>query len=96
LFRIMQTDRVRAMLWIPARQCDEITVGATVRVRQDDPAARWYSGTVASISAQTDPRTGQYLAEVEVPNGDSGLQPGRHVFGHLDSSAPNLSQEGGR
>ncbi|MBM4090708.1 MAG: HlyD family efflux transporter periplasmic adaptor subunit [Planctomycetes bacterium] len=96
LFRIMQTDRVRAMLWIPARQCDEITVGATVRVRQDDPAARWYSGTVASISAQTDPRTGQYLAEVEVPNGDSGLQPGRHVSAYLEAGSLNLSQESAR
>ena len=83
VLRIIETDRVTALLWVSADQLAYIAEGSVVRVRQEWAADAWQKGTVLRISQQPEPRTGRYTADVRLANPLNRFQPGRFVDARL-------------
>ena len=76
---LVETKRVKALLWIPSSWVSVISKGTRVSIRPEGADRRPCEGEISRISVQPHPRTGQYLAEVLLTNDDARLQPGLFV-----------------
>jgi multidrug resistance efflux pump len=82
LLSIIQTDRVRVLLWIPPERLPWPGQSLRAEIRPDAEPGR-YEGVVSAIGPQPHPRTGRYVAEVELDNADGRLRPGTFVGAKL-------------
>ncbi|NUQ62311.1 MAG: HlyD family efflux transporter periplasmic adaptor subunit [Pirellulales bacterium] len=84
LATLIETKRIKALVWIPMQHVARVRTGASVTVRAETSRDRVYEGKIARISPQPHPRTGQYLAEVVLENNDGRLRPGMFVDARID------------
>ena len=76
LIRIVQTDRMKAMIGIPERDISYFKVGDVVRLRVAASDDQEFTGTIHRIATSADLVTRTFQTEVEVPNADGLLKPG--------------------
>ena len=79
--RIVSVDRLKAEGFIPAGRASAKLFGAPVRLSvalADDPQAT-FDGTVAFVSPEVDPITGQVRVWAEIKNPEGRLRPGQPV-----------------
>ena len=84
---IIQTNPAKAVLWIPPRWVSRVGKTSTVRVRPTGPDGAWLPAVIASVSPLPEPRTGHYMAEVEIENQQNRLSPGLFLDARLTSPA---------
>lgn len=79
--RIVSVDRLKAEGFVPANRASAGLLGKSVRLSvalADDPNAT-FGGTVAFVSPEVDPITGQVRIWAEIDNRDGRLRPGQPV-----------------
>jgi RND family efflux transporter MFP subunit len=79
LFRIAQTDTVRAYVTVPAAYATSIRPGLEADVDVQGLAGRHFTGRVVRTSASLDAATRTLLAEVDIPNRDFAILPGMYA-----------------
>jgi multidrug efflux pump subunit AcrA (membrane-fusion protein) len=79
LYRLVDDARIKLRAPVPERYANEIAVGQTVRVTVESSSEE-FSGRVARISPQIDPRNRSFEVEIHVPNERGLLHPG--AFAH--------------
>jgi RND family efflux transporter MFP subunit len=86
LFRIAQTDRLRAYVNVPQSEARSVHVGQAARLTIADLPSRKFNGTVTRTSNALDPATRTLLTEVQVANPDGALMPG--MYADVDLTTP--------
>jgi RND family efflux transporter MFP subunit len=86
LFRIAQTDRLRAYLNVPQADAGSVRVGQQATLSTPDQPGRKFTGTVARTANALDPATRTLLVEVQVPNPQAMLIPGEYT--EVDLAVP--------
>ena len=78
IVRVIGLDRLRVEAFLRPEDCDDATVGKTVRfeVAVRNVAGRLYEGEVVFVSPEINPVTGQVHIWAEVENNDGLLRPG--------------------
>jgi multidrug efflux pump subunit AcrA (membrane-fusion protein) len=76
LATIVDTSEVFAQVRIPGHYFGDVQIGAQVEVRLDSLPRKSFVGTVARLSGQADPTTGNVDAFVLVKNSGGKLRPG--------------------
>jgi RND family efflux transporter MFP subunit len=79
LFRISQTDTVRAYITVPSTYATSIRPGLEAQVDVQGIAGRHFTGHVVRTSASLDASTRTLLAEVDIPNRDFAILPGMYA-----------------
>jgi multidrug efflux pump subunit AcrA (membrane-fusion protein) len=79
LLRIIQTDRVKILLWIHPHRLPNGAHAVAAHARPTGAAGLWATAKTVRISNLPHPRTGQYLAEFDVDNRASSFQSGQLV-----------------
>jgi multidrug efflux pump subunit AcrA (membrane-fusion protein) len=79
LLRIIQTDRVKVLLWIPPVRLADGDQPFTACIRQTGEGNQWVTAETIRISDLPHPRTGQFLAEIEIDNRAHRFGSGRFV-----------------
>jgi len=79
LFRISQTDTVRAYITVPSTYATSIRPGLEAQVDVQGLAGRHFTGRVVRTSASLDASTRTMLAEVDIPNRDFAILPGMYA-----------------
>jgi RND family efflux transporter MFP subunit len=79
LYRISQTDTVRAYITVPATYATSIRPGLEAQVDVQGLAGRHFAGRVVRTSASLDASTRTLLAEVDIPNRDFAILPGMYA-----------------
>jgi len=79
LFKISQTDTVRAYITVPATYATSIRPGLEAVVDVQGLAGRHFTGHVVRTSASLDASTRTLLAEVDIPNRDFAILPGMYA-----------------
>ncbi|HLK22643.1 MAG TPA: efflux RND transporter periplasmic adaptor subunit [Bryobacteraceae bacterium] len=78
LLVIQQVSRLRLVVPVPEEDVGGITRGASVTFRAPAYPEKIYSGTVARISHELDPKTRTMAVELDVQNRDNSLAPGMY------------------
>ncbi len=86
LFRIAQTQKLRAYVSVPQSWVSSVRAGQTAAIRVQGLPGRDFKGTVARTANALDPTSRTLLVELSVPNPDGALMPGMSV--QIDLSAP--------
>jgi multidrug efflux pump subunit AcrA (membrane-fusion protein) len=86
LLKIIQTDRVQVLVWVPPARLTDGEQSFAARIRQPGMGNRWVTAESVRISSLPHPRTGQYLVEFELNNGDNRFEPGCIVDARLTQS----------
>lgn len=73
---------VKVQVEVPERHIARVRVGTPVRLRADPYTNEIFSGTVARVVHNLDPRTRTMGLEVDIPNRDGRLKPG--MFARVD------------
>lgn len=76
LLRIVQVDKVKAMVGIPERDAAQFEKGDEVRVTVDAHPGREFTGTIHRIATTGDLSTHTFSTEVTVDNAEGLLKPG--------------------
>jgi RND family efflux transporter MFP subunit len=79
LFRIAQTDKLRAYVNVPQNYADDVKVGLPATLSLTELPGRKFSGTVTRTSNALDPATRTLLTEIQVPNNSGALLPGMYA-----------------
>jgi RND family efflux transporter MFP subunit len=79
LFRIEQTDVLRADVNIPQSHATDITIGQTADLLVRNFPGRTFPGTIARSAGSIDQATRTLRVEIDVPNADGTLLPGMYV-----------------
>ncbi len=82
LFVVADTSNMWVMLDVPEREAARVRQGQTVRLAFDGAAGRAFSGEIAWISTNVDPRTRTLAARAEVENGERALRA--NMFGRAE------------
>jgi RND family efflux transporter MFP subunit len=92
LFRISQTDTVRAYITVPATYATSIRPGLDAQVDVQGLPGRHFTGRVVRTSASLDASTRTLLAEVDIPNRDFAILPGMYaqVSLHFSQVSPPI------
>ena len=79
--RVVNADRLRAEGFLPAELADAVADGTPVKLTVDLPslADSTFEGTVAFVSPEVDPITGQVRLFADIDNRDGRLRPGQPV-----------------
>jgi macrolide-specific efflux system membrane fusion protein len=79
--RVVNVDRLRAEGFLPAELADAVADGTPVKLTVDLPslASSTFEGTVAFVSPEVDPITGQVRLFADIDNHDGRLRPGQPV-----------------
>jgi len=88
LFRVAQTDRLRAYINVPQSEADGVHVGQTASLRVSD-FDQEIEGKIVRTASALDPSSRTLLAEVEVPNPGGKLLPG--VYGQVVIRKKNVN-----
>ena len=89
LVEVIQTDRLRATLWLPdkvAASFDFQAMPWNARVRVSNTEKSWQKGIVREVTPLPHPQTKQAMLEVEVDNGEGTLRAGMWVDAILETS----------
>ena len=89
LVEVIQTDRLRATLWLPdkvAASFDFQAMPWNARIRVSNTEKSWQKGIVREVTPLPHPQTKQAMLEVEVDNGDRTLRTGMWVDAILEPS----------
>jgi RND family efflux transporter MFP subunit len=86
LFRIAQTDRLRAYVNVPQSEARSVHVGQVAKLSIADLPSRIFTGSVTRTSNSLDPSTRTLLTEVQVANPDGALIPG--MYADVDLTTP--------
>ena len=89
LVEIIQTDRIKATLWLPGTVAADFDFGAfpwKARVRTSNTETSWHTGIVRDVPPLPHPRTEMAMLEVEVDNEKGLLRPGMWVDAVLETS----------
>jgi len=89
LYRIAQTDTVRAYLTVPEEYATSIRPGLKATIRVEGIPGRTFSGVVARSANALDVSTRTLLTEIDVPNRDFALLPG--MFAKADLTFPRAT-----
>jgi RND family efflux transporter MFP subunit len=79
LYRIAQTDTLRAYVNVPQSNSSSIKVGQLARLSVSNLPGRFFTGTVARTANSLDPASRTLLVDVQVPNPDGSLLPGMYA-----------------
>jgi macrolide-specific efflux system membrane fusion protein len=79
--RLVNASRLRAEGFLPAEAADAVAPGAAVQLTVDLPRLREvaFDGTIAFVSPEVDPITGQVRLFADIDNRDGRLRPGQPV-----------------
>lgn len=80
LFRVAQTDRLRAFINVPQSEADSVHPGQSTKLRISD-FDQDIDGRIVRTASALDPSSRTLLAEVEVANPNDKLMPG--VYGQV-------------
>jgi len=86
LFRIAQTNPLRAYLNVPQSSASDVHVGQTAMVSTSDLPERKFPGSVARTANALDPATRTLLVEIRVANAEGKLMPG--MYAQVDLNLP--------
>ncbi len=89
LVEVIQTDRLRATLWLPdkvAVNFDYHDLPRDARIRASNTQASWQKGIVRNMPPLPHPRADQAMLEVEIDNMEGGLRAGMWVDAILETS----------
>lgn len=76
LFRLVQTERVKASVGVPERDIGHFEEGDAVRVAFDALPGATFDGTIHHIATTADMSTHTFTTEIEVDNEDGRIRPG--------------------
>ena len=79
LFRIAQTNMLRAYINVPQSDADSVRVGQPAILSIPDLPGRQFQGVVTRTANSLDPSTRTLLVEVQVPNPQGVLLPGMYA-----------------
>lgn len=82
LFRIVDADRLEAVLNVPERELATMKSGLPVNMRVDALPGRSFEGTVDRVSPVVDAGSGTFRVTAAFEGGETGLRPG--MFGRVD------------
>jgi RND family efflux transporter MFP subunit len=88
LFRIAQTDVLRAYVNVPQSYAEVVRAGAKAGVMVNEFPGRVFQGTVARTANALDPASRTLLAEVRIPNPGSALLPGMYAQVRVEMARP--------
>ncbi|MBI2433816.1 MAG: efflux RND transporter periplasmic adaptor subunit [Candidatus Hydrogenedentes bacterium] len=83
LVRLVQIERVKAMLGIPERDLPRFHVGDEVQIMLDALPEIPYTGRIYRIATSGDLATRTFLAEIELQNPEARLKPGMTLRARL-------------
>jgi RND family efflux transporter MFP subunit len=86
LFRIAQTNILRAYVNVPQAGAESVRVGQTARITVSELPGKQFVGAVTRTSNSLDPATRTLLVEVQVPNQGGVLLPG--TYAQVDLTTP--------
>lgn len=78
LFRVAQTNRVRAYVNVPQAEATAVHVGLRAKLTIPDRPNRKFEGTVTHTSDSLDAASRTLLAEIQIDNKDGQLLPGMY------------------
>ncbi len=78
MFTVMQTDVIRAQVYVPQDQAVGVTPGVGAVVHIPEMPGRGFPGKVTRIANALQPDTRTLLTEIDVPNPDGALPPGTY------------------
>ena len=76
ILTVQDIQTVKVQIEVPERNIARVTVGSRVRLTVDPYEKEVFTGTVARVVHNLDPRTRTMGIEVEIPNPDGRLKPG--------------------
>jgi RND family efflux transporter MFP subunit len=79
MFTVMQTDVIRTFVYVPQDQAVGVTPGIDAVIHVPELPGRNFPGKVTRIADALQPDTRTLLTEIDVPNSDGVLQPGKYV-----------------
>jgi RND family efflux transporter MFP subunit len=77
LFTIAQTHRLRVFINVPQANVDDIKIGQVANVHLAERPKAMYPGRIARTVGVVDPASRTMKTEVDLPNGQGQLSPGR-------------------
>src|SRR5450432_3994386 len=86
MFRIAQTDFLRAYVNLPQTEADSVRPGQTAILTVPELPGRKFTGKIARTANALDPATRTLLTEVRVANSAGLLMPG--MYAQVDMSVP--------
>ncbi|HWK34520.1 MAG TPA: efflux RND transporter periplasmic adaptor subunit [Hyphomicrobium sp.] len=78
LFTVMQTDIIRAFVYVPQSAAIGVAPGVEAVVRIPELPGVTFPGTVTRVADALQPETRTLLTEIDVPNPDGVLRPGSY------------------
>ena len=92
LFNIMQSNIIRAQVFVPQDQAFGLQPGVEAIVRVPEIPGRTFPGKVTRIADALQPGTRTLLTEVDIPNPDGALTPGTYgtIELHIPRKVPSL------
>jgi RND family efflux transporter MFP subunit len=92
LFNIMQSNIIRAQVFVPQDQAFGLKPGVEAVVRVPEIPGRTFPGKVTRIADALQPGTRTLLTEVDIPNPDGALTPGTYgtIELHIPRKVPSL------
>lgn len=92
LFKLEQTDRLRAFVQVPQNFAPAIKTGLRADYLVPEFPGRAFAGRVVRDAGALDPATRTLLTEVQVPNARGELRPGSYaqVRFHMPRTAPSV------
>jgi RND family efflux transporter MFP subunit len=89
LFRIAQTNTLRAYVNVPQTNSNSVIPGQAAQLSVSNLPGRHFAGKVARTANSLDPASRTLLVEVQVPNPDGTLFPGMYAQVDLSSARIN-------
>ncbi len=86
--RLVDVAKVRVVFEVPERRIGDVPVGTPVRVIAEDDPPLVLTAVVATISAEADPRSHTYRADIQLDNPEGRLRAGRIVRVEIDRPLP--------
>jgi RND family efflux transporter MFP subunit len=92
LFTIMQSNVIRAQVFVPQDQAFELRPGVDAVVRVPEIPDRTFPGKVSRIADALQPGTRTLLTEIDIPNPDGALTSGMYttIDLHIPRKVPSL------
>lgn len=78
LFTIMQSDVIRAQVFVPQDQAFGLAPGVSAAVHVPEIPSRTFPGKVSRVAGALQPGSRTLLTEIDIPNPDGALQPGTY------------------
>jgi RND family efflux transporter MFP subunit len=78
LFTVMQSDVIRAQVYVPQDSAFGLSPGVDAVVRVPEIPRRTFPGKVTRIAEALEAGTRTLLTEIDIPNPDGALQPGSY------------------